>query len=69
MGDIVNVIMTTCGLPAKDAERELRASLRDARENFAVDGNLEMAVNDVLCGLGLDMDYADWVACRICGVQ
>lgn len=49
-------------------KENLGASLRDARENFAVDGNLEMAVNDVLCGLGLDMDYADWVACRICGV-
>lgn len=68
MGDIVKVVMMTCGLPAKDAEREIRASLRDARENFAADGNLELAVNDVLSSLGLDMDYEEWVACRICGV-
>lgn len=67
MGAIVNVVMASCGLSEKDATNEILCSLKMARENFACDGNLETAVNDVLSDLGLDMDYAEWVACRIVG--
>lgn len=68
MGAIVKDVMNSCGLSEKDATLEIRMALRDARENFNADGNLELAVDDFLSGLGLDMDYAEWAACRICGV-
>lgn len=58
--------MNMCGVSKEEAKQLLREEIEMARENFAADGNLYQAVEDVLSGLGLEADYEIQIAQMIC---
>lgn len=59
-------IMNMCGVSRDEAKKLLLEEIKMARENFAADGDLLRAVEDVLSDLGIDADYEMQIAEMIC---